>query len=351
MLKKIILFILAIALLILLTLGGIILYAQLTDYKPQEKEQVKVVGENKAQLDSDSLSLMIWNIGYSGLGADVDFFYDGGDNVITPKELVSKYYTGIEQTVQQYKNTDFVLLQEVDVQSKRSHKVNQFEGLGKLNPKWNKAFGKNYDVNFVPLPFSSPMGSVIGGLATYTPYQSTENTRYQFPGNYEWPKALFFLDRCFLLQRFPAKNGKELVVINTHNSAYDDGSLKKGQMDYLKNVLTEEYEKGNYVIVGGDWNQTPPGFDNNKFVKPGGESAYEQTPITFDYMPDWLWAYDPNTPTNRKVSYPYDKNKTFTTVIDFFLLSPNVKLSKIQGKHLDFQFSDHQPVYMEVVLN
>lgn len=352
MLKKILFIILGLVLLLVLLLGGFILYAQLTDYKPDEKVEVVSEGNSTAKMDSDSLSFVTWNIGYSGLGPDVDFFYDGGTNVITPKNLVEKYFAGIKKTVSGYKNTDFVLLQEVDQNSKRSHRINEYKEISALNSKWNATFGKNYDVNFVPVPYYEPMGDVIGGLATYTSYQSAGNTRYQFPGNFSWPTGLFFLDRCFLLQRFPTKNGKELIVINTHNSAYDDdGSLKKQQMVYMKEVLIEEYKKGNYVVVGGDWNQTPPGFDNKKFAKVGGEEVREQIPVSFDYMPEgWLWAYDPDVPTNRKVATAYDPAKTFRTVIDFFLLSPNIKLTKVKGNQTNFQYSDHQPVYMEVVL-
>jgi len=351
MIKMILKIVLAVVLLIALILGGIILYAQMTDFRPDEKMNVEQKGATDTIIGKDTLTFFNWNIGYSGLGAEMDFFYDGGENVITPKDMVAKYFDGIKKNVGAYKGVDFMLLQEVDVASKRSHRLNQMEGIASLRNDWSHTFGKNYDVKFVPLPFSKPMGKVKSGLLTLTPFKSTENTRYQFPGNFSWPKGLFFLDRCFLLQRFAVKNGKELIVINTHNSAYDDGTLKKQQMEYLKKVLMAEYEKGNYVIVGGDWNQNPPGFDNKYFEKKGGEAAYEQVPVSFDYMPQgWLWAYDPDVPTNRKVSYPYDPAKTFTTIIDFYLLSPNVKLNKVKSIDLDFQFSDHQPVTMEIVL-
>ena len=36
--------------------------------------------------DSAEISLLTWNIGYCGLDKEMDFFYDGGTKVITPKE-------------------------------------------------------------------------------------------------------------------------------------------------------------------------------------------------------------------------------------------------------------------------
>lgn len=72
--------------------------------------------------------------------------------------------------------------------------------------------------------------------------------------------------------------------------------------------------------------------------------------MSFDYTPEnWLWAYDPDVPTNRHLETPLDEN-TFRTVIDFFLISPNIKLLKINTIDTKFEYSDHQPVKMQVEL-
>ena len=63
-----------------------------------------------------------------------------------------------------------------------------------------------------------------------------------------------------------------------------------------------------------------------------------------------MWIYDPTIPTNREVSTPYNPNTTYTTVIDFYLISPNVELVKVNGVPMGFEFSDHQPLYMKVKL-
>jgi endonuclease/exonuclease/phosphatase family metal-dependent hydrolase len=156
------------------------------------------------------------------------------------------------------------------------------------------------------------------------------------------------LDRCFLVSRYRLDNGKNLLVINTHNSAYDDGTLRSRQMAYLKTFLIQEYEKGNYVIVGGDWNQCPPSFspefDRNLM------DDENRMDIERDYLPKWRWAYDRKVPTNRRLVAPYDKRTTLTTVIDFFLVSPNVEIKQVQGIHLEFEHSDHHPVKLEIKL-
>jgi len=340
------------ALCVALVLGGFIAYATATNYSPDEKEHLKPSGPAGVAVVpvGQALNVLIWNIGYCGLGKEVDFFYDGGENVITPENYVKKNIEGLRNVSTVYKEADFILYQEVDINSKRSHFSNQRTVIESACSAHNNTLALNYKVKHIPIPFTEPMGKVESGLLSLSKYQSTENTRYQFPGNFAWPKSMFFLDRCFLLQRFKTANGKELLMINTHNSAYDKGGLKKRQMEYLRELLKEEYAKGNYVIVGGDWNQTAPGFDNNKFAKPNGQDVVPQIPIDADYIPGWQWAFDENVPTNRKTSSPYNAATTFTTVIDFYFASPNIDVQAVAGVDIGFDYSDHQPVKMRFSL-
>ena len=70
-----------------------------------------------------------------------------------------------------------------------------------------------------------------------------------------------------------------------------------------------------------------------------------------DYLgPEWTWAYDPELPTNRRVSKPYDRSTTLTTVIDYYLLSPNLELEEVETIDVDFQYSDHQPILLKAHL-
>ena len=85
-LKKILKAFLIVILLLLLGFIGLIVYAVLTDYKPKEKEVV-FNSETRDKLnDTIELSLLTWNIGYCGLDKDMDFFYDGGTKVFTPRK-------------------------------------------------------------------------------------------------------------------------------------------------------------------------------------------------------------------------------------------------------------------------
>jgi endonuclease/exonuclease/phosphatase family metal-dependent hydrolase len=296
---------------LLILLLAFLLYSTIDNYNPDPVETVDVT-DDAAVLTDSVFSIVTWNLGYAGLDSTMDFFYDGGEKVRQEREEVTRNIQKILVQLEKYRDHDFLLLQEVDKRSKRSYKV-------------------------------------ISGLQTLSAYSPSEVTRHSFPGNYSWPMSVFMLDRCFLVNRYPLPGDKELVIINTHNSAYDDGTLRQQQMDFMKAFLLKEYTAGNYVVAGGDWNQSPAGF-----VPEFPYDHFDTENLTYieDEYPEagWTWAYDLETPTNRRVLRPYTRGESPTTVIDFFLLSPNVELIGITGEDLQFAWSDHQPVIMNFKL-
>ncbi len=338
----------------LLYVGGVIVYGTVTDYQPEETIQLSTWGTSEETIASNSFTFVIWNIGYGGLGEKEDFFYDGGKGIRAEEAQYKTYLNGIESTVGGFTGVDFVMIQEIDTNSKRSYNTNQLHRLSANLPGYTYNYATNYQVDFVPMPLTTfptnAYGQVQAGLGSYSKYTPTSATRLQFPGKFGWPKSVFMLDRCMLVTRFLISNGKELLVINTHNSAYDsDGTLKAGEMQYLKDFATKEYNNGNYVVIGGDWNQNPPGFAQNSFNKSG--ETYDQGIIADDFMPEgWTFAYDPSTPTNRSLSAAYSPGQTSTDLIDYFLISPNVELLNVNTMDMQFTYSDHQPVKMEVRL-
>lgn len=338
--------------LLLVPLGAFLLfllYASVDDYRPGEKVAIQVEGNATILPDTTELELVIWNIGYGGLDASMDFFYDGGGQMRPDEKGVVRNMEGIASILAGFKDYDFVLLQEVDRDSKRSYHRQQDREIAEVFADHTSWFGLNYDVFFVPIPLSEPMGKVESGLMTLSKSVPASVDRHGFPGNYAWPMKLFMLDRCFLVSRHPVSTGKELLVVNTHNSAYDDGSLRKEQMEYLQQFLLDEYQKGNWVIVGGDWNQTPFGF--NPWLPSHRFDTINLTYVDKDYpAPGWSWAYDTEKPTNRRVGIPYERATSLTTVIDYYLLSPNVEVYSVETIDFDFRFSDHQPVILKARL-
>jgi endonuclease/exonuclease/phosphatase family metal-dependent hydrolase len=354
-LKKILRIFLLIIAVLVIGFIGLIVYAIASDYKPDEKELIAQT-ENPSELkDSLSISLLTWNIGYAGLDKNMDFFKDGGTKVITPKDKCLDNISLIGDFLLNNDTIDFILLQEIDRDSKRSYRIDQYEKIAGTLSGYYPFFAKNYDVSFVPAPPTKPMGKVLSGIAIYSKFTPESSTRYSFPGDFGFPTQLFYLDRCFMVNRYRIENGKELVLINTHNEAFDEGgNIRKAQMERLKEFVLNEYYSGNYVIAGGDWNQYPPDFKpafsgNKEFT--GQVGNFYLMGIESDYIPgEWKWIYDPATPSFRTLIAAYDPATTPTSVCDIFLISPNIDFVSVKCHHLGFTNSDHNPVIMQVKL-
>ena len=212
-------------------------------------------------------------------------------------------------------------------------------------------FAPNYVVKFVPIPLTSPMGEVNSGIVSLGKYLPKTSVRLGYPGMFGWPNRLFNLRRCMLVNRYPTYSGHDLVMINTHNSAFDKGELKKQELQYLRNFVLDEYAKGNYVVVGGDWNQSPPKFQLDKFSSKLPTEHFLLTNVDDNFMPEtWKWVYDRQTPTNRYLIERYFPGKTPTCLLDFFLVSPNIEIISTKTLNLNFRNSDHNPITLRFKL-
>ncbi|MBS7529632.1 endonuclease/exonuclease/phosphatase family protein [Hazenella sp. IB182353] len=337
---------------LLLGFGGFLGYVTLTDYKPQPIEKVAVQGTALEKLaTSTPFSVTTFNIGYAGLDKDQDFFLDGGTQSHSlSEEKTLENVAGITKAIKDA-NASFYFLQEVDRKASRSFHVNEYDYIQKQLPNYQHVFAQNYRVPWVPVPVFDPMGSVDGGLVTFSKYEMGESTRYALPGQEAWPRQQMELDRCLLETKVPLENGKTLYLVHVHLSAYDEGGfIRKQQLTFLKAYLQEREQAGDYVIVGGDWNHLLPGTDPKRFAAQEVWPDWLQTFPT-NFLPEgYTWAADPNVPTSRTLSVAYREGYNFLSVIDGFLVSNNVEIQKVSGHDLGFTYSDHNPVTAEFKL-
>lgn len=346
--KKLIIIILTISAIFGLFLFSVSLY----DYKPDE---IMVLSINNNQVKTLSLDkpmiITTYNIGYAGLDAKQNFFADGGKNSrATSMEQIILNLRGIVNNIDDI-NPDFLLLQEVDINSSRSFNGDQLEYFYKKFPNYGYTYGLNYYVPWVPVPIFKPMGKVKSGIVTFSKFNATESYRFDLPGKEKWPVQLFELDRCFTETRYQIDGGNELVVVNLHLSAFDKaGLIRQEQLKYLKHYLEEEYKKGTYIIVGGDWNHNLPGSDPFLFAHE------EDWPFWLKNLPDdfkvegFHWAIQPNEPTVRTLAKDYTPGYTFLAVIDGFLVSDNIEVLDVFTTNDKFKHSDHNPVSLTFFL-
>ncbi|WBW97029.1 endonuclease/exonuclease/phosphatase family protein [Oceanirhabdus sp. W0125-5] len=334
---------------IAILVAGYFVFMTVTDYKPEPKITLEINQKSNEDIESYEFAATIFNIGYCGLDKEQDFFMDGGTGSrASSKETVLSNLESITSFLEENED-DFILLQEVDFKSKRTYHINQHERLSNSFKDYSDTYAINYKVPWVPVPITKPMGNVKSGLVTLSKYKIDSSIRYQFPGEEKWPRQLALLDRCFIETRHKLNDDKDLVIINTHMSAYDKGGfIRHQQMNFLVKYLNEEYEKGNYVVVGGDWNHEMPGSDSD-MLNPGKERLEWVKEIDVDF-PNYKWAVDEKTPTNRYDDKPYVKGENYITVLDGFLVSDNIEVIEVKTSDLGFENSDHNPVTLKFSL-
>ncbi len=342
---------LAIVLAVAVLAGGLIGYLTVTEYHPAFAEAADRGSVNRSEtINTRTFSLLSFNTGYAALGADADFFMDGGEGVLPEDEaLVEDNVEGILQILD-LSDADFLMLQEVDKESQRSFGVNQWLKYEHELEDYESRFALNYSCSYVPYPFTEPMGKIHSGLATYSSYDIVSATRYSLPNPFTWPTRVANLKRCLLVTRIPIEDSEQqLVLINVHMEAYDDTNAAREQTKQLISLMKEEYAKGNFVIAGGDFNQTFPEckafpVENPDFWTPGSLTRVSD---------GFRYYYDDSTPTCRLLNQPYDPDSEETQyyVIDGFLVSPNVTVDRVETLHYDFLYSDHNPVRLDFTLD
>lgn len=168
-------------------MAGFLFIAWFTRYQPASIEAIEPlkIPLHRKTPDPlpDTLKLVTWNIGYAGLGASMDFFYDGGKRVRCSREETLENLRGIIQHEALSRRPDFILMQEVDKYARRTYYHDETELISAAFTEHTSWFVKNYDVKFVPLPWYNPMGRVVAGLLTLSKYPALESFRISLPGN------------------------------------------------------------------------------------------------------------------------------------------------------------------------
>ena len=319
-----------------------LLTAVITDYRPAEREVLQDrsgISSGTTEILPDSLSILCWNIGYGGLGDDMDFFYDGGTQVRTSRERTQANIDGIIAEIRRH-SPDIILLQEVDECSRRTYRINEVEMLRGAFPDYHIFLGYNYKSFLVPIPLKAPMGRVASGVVLMSRIAPEEVLRWQYPSRFPWPVSMFNLKRCLLTATFRLADGSSIVIGNTHNTAYDTGGMRTAETRWLGGLTARLASEGTPFIIGGDWNQFPPDYtpsaaetDNPHFTTVALDTALLQ-----------------GTRTLRHLNVPYGPESVLT-VTDYFYISPDVRTDSVRTIDLSYRYSDHQPVLLKAILS
>lgn len=349
---------------ILVVVLGYVGYVMITYYRIGDNTLIETVNNQSTLVElNKEYSIQTYNIGFGAYDHEFSFFMDSGEMLDGTKvqgtrgkaanlEVVLKNTAGAIE-VSKATNSDFYIFQEVDVKADRSYKVNQLNELTKSFDEYGAAFAYNFHSAFLAYPIPDFHGASDAGLLTLSKYQVSQNIRKQYIIDMSFPYKYMDLDRCFLITRIPTANNKELVIINSHMSAYDaGGKIRQQQLAQLNAVLAEEYAKGNYVILGGDFNHdiaNSKGIFETQQKEPAWVADLSNADIAEHYSIVVASNYQ-DVPTCRSTDLAYIKGVNYTVVIDGFIISDNISATAINVDN-NFAYSDHNPVVMSFTLN
>lgn len=366
----------------ILVVGSYALYV-VCDYNRIEDNLVLKVEHSDSSKDlmqtNTEYSATTLNIGFGAYCDEYSFFMDSG-YLEDGTKIHGKYGKAIsrESVIENTAgcinaatslDSDFYLFQEVDTNSDRSYHYNQLEAILSNFGKFDSTFAVNFHSSYLFYPFNDPHGKSNAGLNTLSSFKINEALRKRYTISDGFAKYTD-LDRCFSVNRISVENEKELVLINSHMSAYDEGGvIRNKQLNELNNFMLNEINKGNYVICAGDFNHDL--LTNNPLYPQFTKENFPYKEMIKQPKPDWIsYMFDEesntvidnqfsiysgaNEPTCRGCEIPWNRGFNFVTPVDGFIVSNNVEVKSCLTTRVDgengFSYSDHQPVTLKFIL-
>lgn len=354
--KKMLKIILVLILIILLIVETYLIYLFVTYKRIEDNIQLTVdEGTSLEQVTpGKEYTIVTQNVGFGAYSADYTFFMDGGkESRARSSAAVVENTEGLMDQISKL-NPDFVLFQEVDLNSTRSYHINQYNFMRKEFNEFDSVKAICYDSSYLFYPLLEPHGKSLSSIATFSRYGMASSIRRSLPIATNIYK-FFDLDRCYTVTSIPAKNGKTLHVYNVHLSAYGGSpEIRDAQMEMLIRDMSEKIKKGDYVICGGDFNHDFTGTSAELLNKGEHDFGWAQpfpvSKLPKDILLSKTYSSGELIPTSRNTDIPYKEGVSFVVVIDGFLVSSNITTTNLINIDNKFKYSDHNPVMMKFVL-
>ncbi len=343
-------------LVVIIVVGGYLAYVFISYDRVEDRVELSVnndgvSSENGIVPTNEALTVTSYNIGFAAYTRDYGFFMDGGEESRAfSKDAVNTNMNDIIALLNKL-DTDFYLLDEVDVDATRTYGVNEVKMITEAKSGYANVFAENWDSAYLFYPVTCPTGAAYTGLVTLSRYNITSALRRSLPKDTGVMKIVD-LDRCYSVSRIPTSDGKELVLYTFHLSAYSSGAgIGDGQLEMMIADMQKEYKAGNYVVGGGDFNKnllaSSPKNWNQEGVEMSWTAAFP-TNVLKDTNISLVGPYDETNPVPscRDANGPADKEGQLRITVDGFLVSDNIKVISSEVYDTDFAYSDHNPVVM-----
>ena len=130
--------------------------------------------------------------------------------------------------------------------------------------------------------------------------------------------------------------------------------IRKGQIEMLCNDMAKEYEAGNYVLCGGDFNHDLKASEEDTESCESWAFPFPRTelPEHFDFCLDLLSSEEQAALWNsaRNADMEYVPGVTYTVTLDGFIISDNIECLSYENVNTGYSYSDHDPVKVEFML-
>lgn len=331
-------------LLALVVAAGVVFFAN--RLKSPRYGGIPFSGPDQAGAAGAVLQIVTWNIGYGSLGAGADFVADGGQNVrALGRRSITSAVDAIGETLGR-QDADLVLLQEMAAASFMTRGVDVKAGVLRALNRYRVAFWEDFSTTMVPPPFN-----LSNGLMTLACVAGAECTAQPLPQEPGFRLGVLKKQYGALVTRIPVEDGREWVIMNIHLAAFDDGGqVRSRQVSALLELAQAAYRSGAHVVIGGDWNL--------RLVDTAFPHGTEERHLWWihdfphETVPDgWAFGLDPSVPSVRTLHRPYEAGVNYVTVIDGFLVSPNVIVERAETLNLGFLHTDHHPVLATLRMN
>jgi endonuclease/exonuclease/phosphatase family metal-dependent hydrolase len=297
--------------------------------------------KKQAPLPGNTLLVMTWNMRF-GAGGKIGWFGDScGDRVILGADEVLPVLEQIAARIEAIK-PDIVLLQEIDIDAKRSAYIDQMQYLLDHTYLNYGVYASNWKSQFIP---SDGLGRMDEGNAILSPWPLEDTKRYQLPlrNDIDALTRYFYVRENVMVARVNIPGADNIYAVSTHLAANSTDDTKQRQMDEFVSILQDLDRKGKYFVAGGDLNLVPPNADSTDYCMeracPGNryhgpdDDPFHLEGANYDLEINWLNPlFDEFLPSLTLAEYKTDEKKYFT----------NAQINSDWNSTLDYLFSNSE---------
>ncbi len=335
--------------------GLLCLWAVNTTLQPEalENAQFSNARDTPVLQPGAPLKILNWNVQFLAANRDNHFFFDQGPHDWPVEDVLIQSADAIAKVIIE-RDPDIVLLQEVDEGAKRTYFQDQLALLQARLPTTYSAESSTFywQADFLPLP--ELWGPVGMKLAVLSKVKIKSATRFALAGirSHSWLEANFQPRRAILDLEIEREGGQSVHVLNTHLSAFAQGTnTMELQVAQVMSLMKAYEAQGKAAVIGGDFNLVPTQEARNQL--PERTRAY-YNPLGTEIAP--LLSAFASVPSLRDMSgeqsslwHTHSSNdsedKTPNKTLDYFFMTQDFEASNPQVLHGDaLPISDHMPV-------